>query len=51
MRPSTLFVGLEYPIYAASMCGFWTVSRIVFTVQYSTGDANKVSGFFETDGL
>ncbi|KAI0796354.1 hypothetical protein BC629DRAFT_289795 [Irpex lacteus] len=39
---STLLVGLKYPFFAASVCGFWTFSRIFYTLGYSTGDAKKV---------
>lgn len=24
------------------MCGFWTISRVFYTLGYSTGDAKKV---------
>lgn len=40
---STLVVGLKYPIYAASLLGFWSLSRIFYTRGYTTGDAKKVS--------
>jgi hypothetical protein len=44
---STLIVGLRYPIYAASLCGLWSVSRIFYTIGYSTGDAKRVSTSFK----
>ncbi|KAI0089309.1 hypothetical protein BDY19DRAFT_137048 [Irpex rosettiformis] len=39
---STLLVGLKYPILAASLCGFWTFSRVFYTLGYSSGIPKKV---------
>lgn len=39
---STLIVGLKYPVYSASLCGLWIVSRFLYTVGYSTGVPAKV---------
>ncbi|KAI0796353.1 hypothetical protein BC629DRAFT_289787 [Irpex lacteus] len=47
---STLLVGLRYPILAASMCGFWTISRVFYTLGYSTGDAKKRTGIISVAG-
>ncbi|KAI0639978.1 membrane-associated proteins in eicosanoid and glutathione metabolism [Trametes polyzona] len=38
---STLIAGLTYPIAAASLCGSWLLSRIVYSIGYSTGDPKK----------
>jgi glutathione S-transferase len=39
---STFIVGLKYPYLAAAVCGTWTVSRLLYTIGYSTGDPKKV---------
>ncbi|OCH96439.1 membrane-associated proteins in eicosanoid and glutathione metabolism [Obba rivulosa] len=38
---STLILGLKHPVYAASLCGVWTVFRVFYTIGYSTGDPKK----------
>lgn len=42
---ATMIVGLKYPIYAASLCGLWSVSRFFYTIGYSTGDPARVRNF------
>ncbi|KAI0639979.1 membrane-associated proteins in eicosanoid and glutathione metabolism [Trametes polyzona] len=37
----TLIAGLRYPVVAASLCGTWVLSRIIYTIGYSTGDPKK----------
>ena len=39
---STLIAGLAHPVAAAALCGTWAVSRILYTIGYSTGDPKKV---------
>ena len=34
--------GVKYPNLAASACAFWVVSRVLYTIGYTTGDAAKV---------
>ena len=43
-----MFAGLRYPTAAASLAGLWLVGRVLYTIGYSTGDADKVcaSRFF-----
>ncbi|KDQ63338.1 hypothetical protein JAAARDRAFT_188921 [Jaapia argillacea MUCL 33604] len=46
---NTLVMGLEFPIAAASLCGVWTASRVLYTLGYATGDParrNKSGGVF-----
>ncbi|KAI0652423.1 membrane-associated proteins in eicosanoid and glutathione metabolism [Trametes meyenii] len=38
---STLIAGLSYPVLAAGLCGFWTFSRVLYSIGYSTGDPKK----------
>ncbi|CDO73068.1 hypothetical protein BN946_scf185007.g122 [Trametes cinnabarina] len=38
---STLIAGLSYPIAAAALCGTWTLTRILYTIGYSSGDPKK----------
>jgi len=47
--PQTLFLlifaGLEHPIAAASLSGLWLLGRVLYTLDYSTGDpAKRVRG-------
>ncbi|KAF8807782.1 membrane-associated proteins in eicosanoid and glutathione metabolism [Phlegmacium glaucopus] len=37
----TTITGLQFPVYAASACALWTLSRISYTRGYVTGDPNK----------
>ncbi|KAF8173011.1 hypothetical protein K438DRAFT_1850981 [Mycena galopus ATCC 62051] len=37
----TLITALKYPVPAASALGFWSLSRIGYTVGYTTGDQKK----------
>jgi glutathione S-transferase len=39
----TIIAGLKYPIIAASVCGFWVFTRVLYTRGYITGEAKKVS--------
>lgn len=39
---STLITGVKYPKVAASLCGVWTVCRVLYTIGYSTGNPKKV---------
>lgn len=39
----TLISGFHYPIPAAAACGVWTVSRIMYTLCYGSGEPKKVS--------
>ncbi|KAH9858363.1 membrane-associated proteins in eicosanoid and glutathione metabolism [Lenzites betulinus] len=55
---STLIAGLQYPVAAATMCGVYVVSRIFYTIGYSTGDPVKrnagyiaYAGILSTFGL
>ena len=45
MVASTLVVGAKYPCYAATLCGLWTVSRVVYTVGYGSGTPSKVLSY------
>ncbi|KZT30729.1 membrane-associated proteins in eicosanoid and glutathione metabolism [Neolentinus lepideus HHB14362 ss-1] len=38
---STLIVGLRLPILAASLCGIWSFSRVLYTIGYSTGNPDR----------
>ncbi|KAF9225134.1 membrane-associated proteins in eicosanoid and glutathione metabolism [Gyrodon lividus] len=38
---TTLVTALKYPILAASGCGFWTFTRVLYTIGYTTGDPAK----------
>jgi glutathione S-transferase len=37
----TLISGFRYPIAAAAACGLWTVTRIMYTLRYGTGEPKK----------
>jgi glutathione S-transferase len=38
----TLITGIKYPVVAASFCGVWALTRIIYTRGYVTGDpANR----------
>ncbi|KAH9975950.1 hypothetical protein BGW80DRAFT_1295493 [Lactifluus volemus] len=37
----TLISSLHYPLPAAAGCGLWTVSRVLYTLGYGTGDPSK----------
>ena len=39
---STLITGVKYPKVAASLCGVWSVCRVLYTIGYSTGIPKKV---------
>ena len=39
---STLITGVKYPRVAASLCGVWTVCRVLYTIGYSSGNPKKV---------
>lgn len=38
---TTLISGFSYPIPAAVACGLWTVTRIMYTLRYGTGEPKK----------
>ena len=38
----TLVSGTKYPILAASACAFWVLTRVLYTIGYTTGDVDKV---------
>ncbi|PCH34051.1 membrane-associated glutathione metabolism protein [Wolfiporia cocos MD-104 SS10] len=38
---STVVASLKHPLIAASLCGLFTASRVVYTIGYSTGDPAK----------
>lgn len=38
---STLVIGLKFPVLAASVCGVWSVSRILYTIGYASGNPSK----------
>lgn len=38
---STLITGLKYPYIAATMSFFWVLTRVAFTIGYSSGVPNK----------
>ncbi|KAF5368825.1 hypothetical protein D9758_003035 [Tetrapyrgos nigripes] len=40
---ATLTTGfLGYPVFAASACGFWVFTRVLYTRGYATGDPKRV---------
>ena len=41
----TLVSGVKYPVFAASACSFWVLTRILYTLGYTTGDPAKVRHF------
>jgi glutathione S-transferase len=41
----TLIGGLHYPIPVALACGFWSFTRILYTIRYGTGEPKKVFFF------
>lgn len=41
----TLIAGIRYPIPAAVACGFWSFTRIIYTLRYGTGEPSKVICF------
>ncbi|KAJ3570010.1 hypothetical protein NP233_g4682 [Leucocoprinus birnbaumii] len=48
---STAITGLEYPILAASVCTFWTLARIPYTLGYLTGDPSKRTQYGAAPGF
>ncbi|KAJ2912153.1 hypothetical protein MD484_g8260, partial [Candolleomyces efflorescens] len=38
---TTIVAGLQYPVYSASVCAFWVLSRILYTRGYISGDPKK----------
>jgi len=38
---TTLISAFRYPIPAAAACGLWSVSRIMYTLRYGSGDPKK----------
>ncbi|VDB87923.1 unnamed protein product [Peniophora sp. CBMAI 1063] len=47
----TLLAGLGYPVFAASALGFWSFTRIIYTIGYGTGDPAKRIIGSELSGL
>lgn len=47
---TTLVAGIKYPIFAASACAIWSLSRIAYTRGYLTGDPKKRSSIVSTPG-
>jgi hypothetical protein len=41
---STLIAGLVYPKFAGAVCGTWSIARLLYTIGYSSGEPQKVSG-------
>ncbi|GLB38872.1 putative MAPEG family protein [Lyophyllum shimeji] len=48
---STLVTGLKYPMFAASACGIWSLSRIAYTRGYITGDPAKRLNYGHLAGM
>ncbi|KAH7886372.1 hypothetical protein F5I97DRAFT_1937227 [Phlebopus sp. FC_14] len=38
---TTLVTGVKYPVLAASACAFWSFTRILYTIGYTSGDPAK----------
>ncbi|KAG0697748.1 hypothetical protein DFH29DRAFT_944901 [Suillus ampliporus] len=38
---STLVTALKHPVLAGYACGFWALSRVLYTLGYTTGDPVK----------
>jgi hypothetical protein len=38
----TLVTAVKYPLLAAAACAFWSFTRVLYTVGYTTGDPAKV---------
>ncbi|KAH7920361.1 membrane-associated proteins in eicosanoid and glutathione metabolism [Leucogyrophana mollusca] len=38
---STLITGVKYPLLAGAAAGFWSFSRVLYTLGYTTGDPAK----------
>lgn len=39
---STLVTAMKHPVFAGYSCGFWALSRVLYTLGYTTGDPSKV---------
>ncbi|KZV73929.1 membrane-associated proteins in eicosanoid and glutathione metabolism [Peniophora sp. CONT] len=37
----TLLSGLRYPVFAGGALGFWSLTRIIYTLGYGTGEPKK----------
>ncbi|KDQ63337.1 hypothetical protein JAAARDRAFT_29357 [Jaapia argillacea MUCL 33604] len=48
---NTLIMGLKFPVAAASICGLWTLTRVMYTLGYSTGDPQKRFAYGGTGAL
>ncbi|KAL4254140.1 Membrane associated eicosanoid/glutathione metabolism-like domain superfamily protein [Abortiporus biennis] len=38
---STAIAATRYPVFAAAACSIWVVSRVMYTIGYSTGEPSK----------
>lgn len=38
---TTLVTAMKYPVFAGYACGLWALSRILYTLGYTTGDPAK----------
>ncbi|KAH7909059.1 hypothetical protein BJ138DRAFT_1067711 [Hygrophoropsis aurantiaca] len=38
---STAIAGVKYPLLAGAAAGFWSFSRVLYTLGYTTGDPSK----------
>ncbi|OAX37877.1 membrane-associated proteins in eicosanoid and glutathione metabolism [Rhizopogon vinicolor AM-OR11-026] len=38
---TTLVTAMKYPVFAGYACGFWALSRVLYTLGYTTGDPVK----------
>ncbi|KIJ09630.1 hypothetical protein PAXINDRAFT_17283 [Paxillus involutus ATCC 200175] len=38
---TTLMTAVKYPLLAATACAFWSFTRVLYTVGYTTGDPAK----------
>ncbi|KAJ8589207.1 membrane-associated proteins in eicosanoid and glutathione metabolism [Rhizopogon salebrosus TDB-379] len=38
---TTLVTAMKHPVFAGYACGFWAVSRVLYTIGYTTGDPAK----------
>ncbi|KAH9913854.1 uncharacterized protein B0H18DRAFT_1047210 [Fomitopsis serialis] len=47
----TVITAAKYPILAATLCGTWSFSRLIYTIGYSTGDPAKWPGLICTSSV
>ncbi|EKM84170.1 hypothetical protein AGABI1DRAFT_81868, partial [Agaricus bisporus var. burnettii JB137-S8] len=49
---TTLIVGSQMPVLAASVCGLWSLSRVTYTLGYLSGDpAKRISPLYKVSGI